>query len=82
VDVEEDSVIEGHVFRADPRILHVTVIDARRADRRRPRSPHAARGAGVRRRQRGFFDEKAEPLGLVVGEENNQPLRKVDQGVF
>ncbi|HUE38790.1 MAG TPA: phosphodiester glycosidase family protein [Candidatus Binatia bacterium] len=84
VDVEEDSAIEGHVFRADPRILHVTVIDARRADRR------TAPVATMRREAQayvvvngGFFDEKAEPLGLVVGDgKQTSPLRKVDQGVF
>jgi uncharacterized protein YigE (DUF2233 family) len=77
-------VVEAHVFRADPRIVHMTVLDARRGER------NVARVALLREESQaylvvngGFFDEKAKPLGLVVGDgRQTSPLRKVDQGVF
>src|SRR5262249_36331087 len=84
VPTDEGTAIAGHVFRADPRIVRMTVLDARRADRR------VAPVAVLRQESQaylvvngGFFDEDARPLGLVVedGKQTN-PLRKVDQGVF
>jgi len=84
VDVGEGAVLEGHVFRADPRILHMTVIDARRANRKiAPVTElrHEAQAYVVV--NGGFFDENAQPLGLVVGDgKQTSPLRKVDQGLF
>jgi uncharacterized protein YigE (DUF2233 family) len=82
--VADEPEISGYVFRADPRIVHMTVLDARRADRRL---------ASVRALREesdayvvvngGFFDERARPLGLVVGDgRETSPLRKVDQGLF
>lgn len=76
--------LTGHVFRADPRVVHMTVLDARRDERR------LATVASLRRESRayvvvngGFFDENARPLGLVVGDgKESSPLRKVDQGLF
>jgi hypothetical protein len=81
---EEGSSLGGHVFRADPRIVHMTVVDARRPDRA------VARAATMRGESQayvvvngGFFDENAHPLGLVVGDgKETSPLRKVDQGLF
>jgi hypothetical protein len=81
---DDGSTVDGHVFRADPRIVHMTVLDARRVDR------NVARVAVLRQETQaylvvngGFFDEKAQPLGLVVGDgRQTSPLRKVDQGVF
>ena len=72
------------MFRADPRIVRMTVLDARRIDR------GVARVSVLRQESQaylvvngGFFDEKAQPLGLVVGDgRQTSPLRKVDQGVF
>ena len=84
IETDDGSALEGQVFRADPRILHMTVIDARRGDRQ------VAAVASMRRESQaylvvngGFFDEKDQPLGLVVGDgKQTSPLRKVDQGVF
>jgi hypothetical protein len=84
VDVGEGAALEGHVFRADPRILHMTVLDSRRPDRK------IAPVADLRRESQayvvvngGFFDENDVPLGLVVGDgKQTSALRKVDQGVF
>jgi hypothetical protein len=84
IETDDGSPSEGHVFRADPRILHMTVIDARRGDRR------LAPVATMRRESQaylvvngGFFDENSQPLGLVVGDgKQTSPLRKVDQGLF
>jgi hypothetical protein len=81
---EDGPSPDGHVFRADPRVVHMTVLDARRSDRA------VARVATLRDEAQaylvvngGFFDEKAQPLGLVVGDgKQTSPLRKVDQGVF
>jgi exopolysaccharide biosynthesis protein len=81
---EEGSSFDGHVFRIDPRIVHMTVVDARRPDRT------VARAATMRSEAQaylvvngGFFDENAHPLGLVVGDgKEMSPLRKVDQGLF
>ena len=80
----ESSSASGHVFRADPRIVHVTVLDARRQDRA------VASVAALRQESGaylvvngGFFDEHNRPLGLVVGEgHKSSALRKVDQGIF
>jgi phosphodiester glycosidase len=80
----EGSSLDGHVFRADPRIVHMTVVDARRPDRT------VARAETMRSESQayvvingGFFDENAHPLGLVVGDgKETSPLRKVDQGLF
>ena len=79
-----DPEVTGHVFRADPRVVHVTALDARRPNR------IIATVDTLRKESRayvvvngGFFDEKARPLGLVVGDsKETSPLRKVDQGVF
>ncbi len=84
VPTDDGPSVESHVFRADPRIVRMTVLDARRADR------SVARVAVLRQEAQaylvingGFFDEKAQPLGLVVGDgKQTSPLRKVDQGVF
>src|SRR5262245_26418952 len=84
VSPDEVPTVEGYVFLADPPILRMTVLDARRADR------SVARVAVLRQESQaylvvngGFFDENAEPLGLVVGDgKQTSPLRKVDQGVF
>jgi Phosphodiester glycosidase len=84
VSTDEGPAVDGYVFRADPRILRMTVLDARRADR------SVARVAVMRQESQaylvvngGFFDENAQPLGLVVGDgKQTSPLRKVDQGVF
>jgi Phosphodiester glycosidase len=84
VSTDEGPAVDGYVFRADPRILRMTVLDARRADR------SVARVAVLRQESQaylvvngGFFDENAQPLGLVVGDgKQTSPLRKVDQGVF
>jgi hypothetical protein len=81
---DDGLAVEAHVFRADPRIVHMTVLDARRVERK------VARVAVLRQETQaylvvngGFFDEKAQPLGLVVGDgKQTSPLRKVDQGVF
>jgi exopolysaccharide biosynthesis protein len=81
---DQGTSLAGHVFRADPRIVHMTVVDARRPDRA------VARVATMRTESQayvvvngGFFDEKAHPLGLVVGDgKETSPLRKVDQGLF
>jgi uncharacterized protein YigE (DUF2233 family) len=81
---DDGSTVDAQVFRADPRIVHMTVLDARRVDR------NVARVAVLRQETQaylvvngGFFDEKAQPLGLVVGDGGQtSPLRKVDQGVF
>jgi len=80
----DDPPIAAHVFRADPRIVHVTVLDARNAARSMATvdtlrsETHAYVVVNG-----GFFDEKARPLGLVVGDsKETSPLRKVDQGVF
>lgn len=80
----DDALVTGHAFRADPRIVHVTVVDARRGERK------TARVAELREESRaylvvngGFFDEHTRPLGLAVGSGRTlSPLRKVDQGVF
>lgn len=74
----------GHAFRADPRVVHMTVLDARRSDRR------VASVNSLRQESRayvvvngGFFDENTRPLGLVVGDgKETSRLRKVDQGLF
>jgi len=76
--------LSAHVFRADPRIVRVTVLDARTVTR------NAAPVETLRTESHayivvngGFFDENARPLGLVVGDsKETSPLRKVDQGVF
>src|SRR5205823_9893011 len=67
LEVEDGPSPDGHVFRADPRVVHMTVLDARRSDRT------IARVARLRDEAQaylvvngGFFDEKAQPLGLVV----------------
>jgi hypothetical protein len=81
---DEGSSLDGHVFRADPRIVHMTVVDARRPDRT------VARAETMRSESQayvvingGFFDENAHPLGLLVGDgKEMSPLRKVDQGLF
>lgn len=80
----EHAELGGHVFRADPRVVHMTVLDARRGDRR------VATVASLREESRayvvvngGFFDENARPLGLVVGDgKETSALRRVDQGLF
>ena len=80
----DDPPIAAHVFRADPRVVHVTVLDARSTAR------NMATVDTLRTESHayvvvngGFFDEKARPLGLVVGDsKETSPLRKVDQGVF
>jgi len=79
VATDEGSSVDGYVFRVDPRILRMTVLDARRADR------SVARVAAMRQESQaylvvngGFFDENAQPLGLVVGDgKQTSPLRKV-----
>ena len=84
VDAEDASMPDAYVFRADPRAVHMTVVDARRSGRK------VATAATLRAEAQaylvvngGFFDENAEPLGLVVGDgKQTSPLRKVDQGVF
>lgn len=85
IDAGEDgAMVAGHVFRADPRIIRMTVIDARRGGR------DSARVATLRMESQayvvvngGFFDENSRPLGLVVGDgKEMSPLRKVDQGLF
>jgi exopolysaccharide biosynthesis protein len=84
VATEEGGAVDGYVFRADPRIVRMTVLDARRGDR------SVARVAALRQESQaylvvngGFFDENAQPLGLVVGDgKQTSALRKVDQGVF
>jgi hypothetical protein len=84
VPTDEGTAIAGHVFRADPRIVRMTVLDARRPDRR------VAPVVVLRQESQaylvvngGFFDEDARPLGLVVEDgKQTSPLRKVDQGVF
>jgi Phosphodiester glycosidase len=84
VEAEDSTTADAYVFRADPRVVHMTVVDARRSDRK------VARAATLRAEAQaylvvngGFFDENAEPLGLVVGDgKQMSPLRKVDQGVF
>jgi len=80
----EEPGIGGYVFRADPRIVHMTMLDARRVDRRLAtvRRLREESGAYVVVNG-GFFDEKARPLGLVVGDgRETSPLRNVDQGLF
>jgi Phosphodiester glycosidase len=80
----EEPDASGYAFRADPRVVHMTVLDARRVDRR------IARVQALREESNaylvvngGFFDERGRPLGLVVGDGHiTSPLRKVDQGVF
>jgi uncharacterized protein YigE (DUF2233 family) len=75
---------DAHVIRADPRVVHMTVVDARQPGRT------AARAATLRSESHayvvvngGFFDENAHPLGLLVGDgKEMSPLRKVDQGIF
>jgi Phosphodiester glycosidase len=82
--VAGEPELSGYVFRADPRVVHMTVLDARRDGRR------LARARVLREESNayivvngGFFDEKARPLGLVVGDgRETSPLRKVDQGLF
>jgi hypothetical protein len=81
---DQGSLLDGHVIRADPRVVHMTVVDARRPDRA------VARVATMRSESQAyvvvngtFFDEKARPLGLLVGDgKKMSPLRKVDQGLF
>ena len=75
---------KAHVFRADPRVVHITVIDARTETR------SIATVEQLRSESRayvvvngGFFDEHDRPLGLVIGDsKETSPLRKVDQGIF
>jgi uncharacterized protein YigE (DUF2233 family) len=74
----------GHVFRADPRTVHMTVLDARRPDRAVAPVSTLREEAGAHLVVNGgFFDENAQPLGLVVGDgKQTSPLRNVDQGIF
>ncbi len=80
----DGATVKGTVFRADPRVVHMTALDARRADRK------IAKVSTLREETRayvvvngGFFDELERPLGLVVSDgKETSPLRKVDQGVF
>lgn len=75
---------KAHVFRADPRVVHVTVIDARTPTR------NIATAEQLRTESKayvvvngGFFDENERPLGLVVSDsKETNPVRKVDQGIF
>ena len=79
-----DGPLAGHVFRIDPRVARLAVLDARRDDRR------TARVATLREESRallvvngGFFDAENRPLGLVISESGEtSPLRNLDQGVF
>jgi len=82
--VEDAPALAGHAFRVDPRVVHMTMLDARQGGRR------MATAATLREESQaylvvngGFFDEHEAPLGLVVGDgKQTSPLRKVDQGVF
>lgn len=80
----DSTTATGHVFRADPRIAHVTVLDARREDRTvTPVSVLREESGAYLVVNGGFFDERNRPLGLVVGDGHQKSsLRKVDQGVF
>jgi hypothetical protein len=84
IDLGDGSRLMGHVFRADPRIVHMTVLDARRPDRRvAPVATLRAESGAHLVVNGGFFDENTDPLGLVVGDgKQTSPLRKVDQGIF
>jgi uncharacterized protein YigE (DUF2233 family) len=80
----EGPPVSGHVFRADPRVVRVTMIDARRDDRAAARVSDLRQESGAHVVVNGsFFDEKSRPLGLVVGDgEEQSSLRRVDQGIF
>lgn len=80
----EAAEVVGHVFRADPRLVRVTVLDARGPGR-------SVATAQVLRAESGsylvvnggFFDPENRPLGLLVGDgKTHSKLRRVDQGVF
>ena len=81
---EGEASFTGHVFRADPRIVHMTVLDARRSDRSVARVSRLREESGAQLVVNGgFFDEKSQPLGLIVGDgKQTSPLRNVDQGIF
>lgn len=80
----DSTDVSGHVFRADPRIVHMTAVDARRADRRvAPVNTLREEARAYVVVNGGFFDENTRPLGLVVSDgKETSPLRKVDQGLF
>lgn len=84
IDAGEDSPATGHAFRADPRAVRLTVLDARRDGRRAARVDALREESGAYLVVNGgFFDEQNRPLGLLVGDgRERSPLRKVDQGVF
>jgi uncharacterized protein YigE (DUF2233 family) len=74
----------GHAFRVDPKILRVTMLDARRPDRRAARVSTLREEFGAYLVVNGsFFDPEQRPLGLVVGNGREQSrLRNTDQGIF
>jgi uncharacterized protein YigE (DUF2233 family) len=75
---------KAHVFRADPRVVHVAVIDARTQARSIATVEQLRSESGAYVVVNGgFFDEHERPLGLVVSDsKETSPLRKVDQGIF
>lgn len=78
------NAAEGHAFRADPALVKITALDARKNGRDMA-TAEALRteSAALLVVNGGFFDENSRPLGLVVGEgRERSPLRLVDQGVF
>ncbi len=80
----DEAPLAANLFRVDPRVTRLTVLDARRPGR------SVARVSTLRQESNaylvvngGFFDPEGQPLGLVVGDgREKSPLRKVDQGVF
>ncbi len=80
----ESGRTSGHVFRADPRIVRIAVLDARREDRSVASATTLRQESGAYLVVNGgFFDERNRPLGLVVSDgRKSSALRKVDQGVF
>jgi uncharacterized protein YigE (DUF2233 family) len=78
------SEATAHVFRADPRLVRITVIDARRRGRDvAPVSTLREESGAYLVVNGSFFDERGRPLGLVVRDGKElSALRRVDQGVF
>jgi uncharacterized protein YigE (DUF2233 family) len=79
-----EGPLAGHVFRVDPRIARVQVLDARRDDRRTARvATLREESSSVLVINGGFFDAQNKPLGLVISQSGEtSPLRRLDQGIF